>query len=322
MTTLSRITPTGINAVSRADLPALLAQATSDILWVDMTGPSEDDVQMMHEVFHFHPLTIEDTRNHRQRPKIEEYPPYLFVILNPIECQGRETTFHELDIFVGRNFIVTAHTDAQPFLDEVRERIERVAATPHASPGYLLYILMDTVVDGYFPLLDVLEEEIETLGDTILAQPNQQSLNRLFELKRILIDVWRVVWPQREILNNLAHHDLPFLNEEAIQHYLRDVTDHLMWIADMVTTFRDTLTSSIDLYMSSISNRLNIVVNRLTVFTVMIGLMGVVAGFYGMNFAQTWPPFESSWGVPFVLLLMAVIAGTLAYILRRLHWFQ
>jgi magnesium transporter len=133
--------------------------------------------------------------------------------------------------------------------------------------------------------------------------------------------MWRVVWPQRDILNNLAHHQISYVNQEMLQPYLRDVNDHLLWIADMVNTFRDTLTSVMDLYMSAVSNRLNIVVNRLTVFTVTVGLLGVVAGFYGMNFVDTWPPFRSAWGVPFTLLLMGSIAVTLLYVLHRLRWY-
>ena len=182
-------------------------------------------------------------------------------------------------------------------------------------------MLMDAVVDGYFPILDVIEEDIDRLGDAVLTDPSPQSLNRLFELKSLLIDMWRIVWPQRDILNNLTHHQIAYVNQEMLQPYLRDVSDHLMWIADMVNTFRDTLTSVMDLYMSAVSNRLNIVVNRLTVFTVTIGILGAIAGFYGMNFAQTWPPFASAWGVPFVLLLMGSITTGLLVVLKRLKWF-
>jgi magnesium transporter len=303
-----------------SELPALLSAETG-MVWVDLTRPSEEELGILRDVFHFHSLAIEDTRNHKQRPKLEVYADYLFIILNSVTQNGDSLTFWEIDIFVGSNYVVTVHQQQEAVVNEVSLRLDRLGAAATMFPGFLLYMLMDAVVDNYFPVLDMVEEEIEHLGDVVLANPRPESLGRLFELKGLLIDMWRVIWPQRDILNNITHHPMAFVNEELLQPYLRDVNDHLMWIADMVSTFRDTLTSVIDLYMSAVSNRLSIVVNRLTVFTVMIGLMGAVAGFYGMNFQQTWPPFESGWGVPFVLLLMSAVAGTLLYVLKRLKWY-
>jgi magnesium transporter len=137
----------------------------------------------------------------------------------------------------------------------------------------------------------------------------------------MLVDMWRVVWPQREIFNRLTHHHLPFIDQEALQYYLRDVSDHLLWITDMVNTFRDTITGIMDLYMSAVSNRLNQVVNRLTVFALVIGVLTVIGGFYGMNFAQTWPPFADPWGVPFVVGMMVVITGVLLALFRWMGWY-
>ena len=306
-----------------ADLPAFLAGETKGgLVWVDLVGPTDDDVALMRDVFGFHPLAIEDTRNFRQRPKIEAYNGYLFAILNPAALEkGPDVTFHELDVFVGAHYVVTVHAVDLPLLTEARRRIERQPAHPPLSPGYVLYVLIDTVVDSYFPIMDAIEEEIDQLGDDILTNPQERQLNRLFELKRTLLELWRVVWPQREILNNLRDHDLEQIDQNLLQHYFRDVNDHLMWIADMVNTFRDTLTGVMDLYMSAVSNRLNRVVNRLTVFTVVIGMLTVISGFYGMNFEHNWPAFHGSIGVPFVLVLMASLTGGLLYAFRRLGWY-
>ncbi len=309
------------NLTTLDDLPVRLPILTDGVVWIDITGPSEDDVRLMHDVFHFHPLAIEDTRNIRQRPKVEEFAEYLFFILNPVALHETDTLFCELDVFVGRNYVVSVHNDHEPVIDEVKGRIERGNPSPPNSPGYIMYLLIDAVVDSYFPVLDRLEEEIDNLGDQILSDPSQMILNRLFELKRSSLDLWRVVWPQREILNNLRDHHLALINQEQLMPYFRDITDHLMWIADMVGTFRDTLTSIIDLYMSAVSNRLNRVVNRLTVFTVIIGVMTVIGGFYGMNFEHTWPPFSSVWGVPFVIFMMTSVTVALLYFFRRMKWF-
>ncbi len=188
-------------------------------------------------------------------------------------------------MFVGANYVVTVHGADEPVVAEVQRRLSRGNTSLPISSGYLMYLLIDTVVDGYFPVLDNMEEEIEGLGDQILIDPSKAMLNHLFELKKTLVDMWRVVWPQREIMNNLRDRNMMLINQDQLMPYLRDVSDHLMWIADMVSTFRDTLTSIMDLYMSAVSNRLNSVVNRLTVFTVLIGMLTVFGGFYGMNFA-------------------------------------
>ncbi len=310
----------GWQSISTGDLPREFNKAEGT-LWIDIIGPDDADAAIMRDVFGFHPLAIEDTRNQRQRPKLEEYAGYVFLILNPVLQNGFEATFNELDVFLGSNFVVTVRNADESVIDETRRRLERLGAFPELTPGFVLYTLLDATVDTYFPLLDALEEEIEALGNRVLAAPQQESLNRLFQLKNTLIDMWRAVWPQREILSSLTHHTYPFIDQNALRPYLRDVSDHLLWIADMVTTFRDTLTGVIDLYMSAVSNRLNVVVNRLTIFTVLIGILTVISGFYGMNFDDTWPPFGASWGVPFVVAMMILITGTLLVIFRRLRWF-
>jgi len=311
--------PQGAREAQAVDLPALLA-SESGTVWVDIAGPTEMHVRIMADVFHFHPLAIEDTRNQRQRPKVEEYSEYLFLILNSFSAGREGMVFRELDVFVGRNYVVTVHQEAEPLIGEIEIRIDHTGAA-QMSISTLLYIVLDVVVDAYFPVLDDLAEEIENLGDRVLTHPKPELLNRLFELKRELIDMWRVVWPQREMMNVLNHHQLPFIDQAALQPYLRDVSDHLLWIADTVNTFRDTLTGMMDLYMSAVSNRLNQVVNRLTVYTVVIGFMTVIGGFYGMNFVQTWPPFDTPWGVPFVIALMGGTVALLLVIFRKLKWY-
>jgi len=315
-----------------ADLGNLLVSET-DLLWVDITEPDESDARVMLDVFNFHPLAVEDTRNYEQRPKIEQYPGYLFLIVNavsilrhpspppqqPVGAQFHDVDFHELDIFVGRNYMVTVHLAGEPVIPELKRRLE-MGASLSMSISYLLYAALDAVVDGYFPVMDMLEEEISQLEDRILLEPKQATLNRLFELKRMLLHLWRVIWPERDILSVLTHpHNLVFGDPNAAQFYLRDVSDHLLWVADMIGMYRDTLTTMIDLYMSSVSNRLNRVVNRLTVLTLTIGVMTVVSGFYGMNFLQTWPPFDNPMGVPFVLALMLVGIGAVLFFVWRMN---
>lgn len=320
-----------VRAGEISEIAALLKSET-EIFWVDIFNCTDAEAGILRDIFKFHPLAIEDTRNHRQRPKIEEYPGYLFLIINSItvfntpETQNTDTevyndlSFREIDLFVGRNYVVSVHNLQESTIDEVKRRFDILGPTFNFTTSYLLYTLLDVVVDQYFPIMDMFEEEIGNLEDTILVNPDQKHLNRLFELKHMMLHMWRVVWPERDMLSTLAQpHILNFTEQNNNQYYLRDVADHLLWIADMLSTYRDTLSTVIDLYMSSVSNRLNHNVQRLTILTLVIGILTVVSGFYGMNFTHTWPPFESPYGVPFVLLLMLTGIGGLLLLLKRIN---
>lgn len=303
-----------------AELPDLLQQK-GDTLWIDMSGPTADDVQVMEQIFHFHPLAIEDTRNHRQRSKMEEFPDHLFMILNPVGITGVSLEFRELDVFVGGNYLVTVHQADELALDDACQRIENRSTNIPMSSSYLLYVIVDTIVDEYFPTLDTIGERLERLEDLILARPHTDALRRISQLKRMLIEMWRVVWPQRHVINTLTRRDLTMIDHDALEYHLRDVSDHLLWAADIVQTFRDTLTGVMDLYMSATSNRLSRVINRLSVITVIVGMLTVISAFYGMNFTQTWPSYNSPWGFAFAVGLMASVTGIALLVFRRLGWY-
>jgi magnesium transporter len=279
-------------------------------------------VQAMRDIFHFHPLAIDDTRNQMQRPKVEEYEDHLFVILNPVSSDSeKQVSFRELDVFVGKNYVVTVHRSSESVIDEVRKRVGNPIEVANVSAGYLLYVLVDIVVNSYFPILDGVGEDIDELESVILAKPSREALNNLFKLRKNLLELRRVVGPQRDMFNVLTRRDLPFVDQRLLQYYLRDVYDHLLRITDMVDTYRDALTSTVDLYMSAVSNRLNQIVNRLTVITIVIGMLGAVAGFYGMNFTHTWPPFSEPWSILFALGLMAFMTGLFLVIFRKTGWY-
>lgn len=306
----------GARPASAADLPGLL-RAPGTTVWVDITGPDADGLRVLHDVFAFHPLAIEDTRNQEQRPKIEEYEGYLFVTLNAASGGDGRIEFRELDVFLGPNYLVSVHRGREPSIEDAERRVG-MGSGP--SAGYLLYVLVDVVVDGYFPLLDRIDEEIDDVEDQVLGEPDQRLLNRLFQLKRALLEVRRVVGPQRDMFNVLTRRDLPYVDQTVLGYHLRDVYDHLLRITDIVDNFRDMLTSTVDLYMSAVSNKLNRVVNRLTAITLVIGVLAVITGFYGMNFERTWPPFAAGWGVPSTLIVMAAVVAGLFALFRRLRW--
>jgi magnesium transporter len=305
----------GLEETHPSKLKSVVAAGT--FAWVDITGPDDDEAALMRDLFHFHPLAIEDTRNQHQRPKVEEYPKHLFLILNPGELVDCEVRFRELDVFVASHLLVTVHPADEPAVAEAERRASRLFPdSPTAA--HVLYALLDTVVDGYFPMLDQLGDEIDELEDLVLEKPSHETLERLFRLKRQLVVLRKVVAPQRDAMTLINRRDLPYLETEQLSYYLRDVQDHLLRIADMADTFRDLLSSGIDLYMSATSNRLNRVVNRLTVVTIVVGVLAVITGFYGMNFEHTWPPFGAAWGVPFAIATMAAAVAIAVGVVRRL----
>ncbi len=294
-----------------------LLQARESVIWVDMTGPSEEDLRVMHDVFKFHPLAIEDTQNHHQRPKAEEYSDHVFIILNPVTDDGLNCSFRELDIFIGWNYIVTVHAASESTVDQAFKRINPLHMPVSVTATYLLYVLMDVIVDEYFPVLDRIEEELGKLNNELLTKPSKDILNRLFQLKNTLSLFWRVLWPQRDVLNVLMNHNLAFIDKNT-RYYLRDVADHLQRIGDEVHFFNEMVAGMVNLYTSAFSNQLNQVVNRLTVFTITIGALSVIVGFYGMNFLQTWPPFDAPWGILFAIgLMIAVVVVSLVVFRRR-----
>jgi magnesium transporter len=293
-------------------------ESADGVLWLDIAGVDHEAAMIMSETFGFHELAIEDTRNQNQRPKAEEFSDHLFIILNPVN--GQETgLFRELDVFVGKNYVVTAHPEVEPTLELVRRRLAQFHPHTPIAPSYLLYTIMDVIVDSYYPILEKIETEIEDIEQKILQQPDQELLNRLFQLRRILNEFWRVIRPQRDIINVLMNHDYVFITENH-RYYLRDVSDHLIHITDMAANGRETLTNLVNLYLTVGSNRINQVVTRLTIFTIIVGTLAVVSGFYGMNFEHTFPPFDDPAGVPITLAIMGLIVGGLLVMFRRQRW--
>jgi magnesium transporter len=183
--------------------------------------------------------------------------------------------------------------------------------------GYLVYVVIDTLVDSYFPILDAVGDEIDTLSEYVLRDPQPALLERLFRLKRDVNELWRIAGYQRDLFVMLSRDDQRWLRDESLRYFLRDVYDHMLRASDTINALREAVSGVLDLYVTSQSNRLSLVVWRLTIFTVVIGAMTVIGGFYGMNFTQTFPPFDAPWGVPFILGLMIVTALMLARLLNR-----
>lgn len=313
-----RITTGGIAEVSTPNIESLLK--SGEKLLVDIIGPNEEHVALMRDVFHFHPLAIEDTQNERQRPKVEEYGSHLFTILNLVELQGHEVEFRELDLFLGEQYVVIVHEKEEDLLRRLIYRCNMHAyGSIPLTVGFVMYALLDLVVDSYFPVLDELGEEIDRLSESVLSNPRQEFLQRLFHIRHTLNEIWHISGQQRDMFSVVTRENSIIVRDDALRYYLRDVYDHLLRIYDIANMFRDTLTNVVELYMSSFSNRLNVTVKRLTMMTIAIGVLTVISGFYGMNFERTWPAFNSPAGVPIVMFIMLAALGLVLYFVRRLE---
>lgn len=318
---ISRYSSGEISEHPPSALQGLLAKKDG-ALWLDIPGPADEDVLVLRDIFNFHPLTIEDATKQGQRPKIEEYEGYLFITIHAVRGGNKRSTdvsLDEIDIFLGPGYVVTTHRGGVPALEEARARLARAPAALREGADYALYTILDTAVDSYFPVIDALDEALDRLEDRLFRQPSAQTLDRLFALKRSLLQMRRVAAPIRDFFNVLTRRDLPFVSAQTLV-YLRDVYDHLLRITDLIDTHRDLLSGALDIYLSVTSNRLNEVVRRLTGITAVFALLAVITGIYGMNFERAYPAFGWRYGFPFTIVMMLVLVGGLLVLFRRMKW--
>lgn len=282
-------------------------------VWVDISTIDDAAIHCLREEFHFHPLSIEDVARQHQRPKIEIYPQYYFLVvyaLHPVE--GTETpVLDELAIFLGANYVVTVHARPIHEVGEVWDRWRDQNQVIGSDVGALLYALLDRIIDDYFPVIDQIAERVEVIEEKIFESFDRSALSEVFALKKDLLTLRRVVSPERDVLNVLLRRDPPILPQHAVV-FLQDVYDHVLRVLDSIDTYRELTSSCLDAFLSVQSNTLSEVMRRLTMISTVFLPMGFLTGFFGMNFEAL--PFSSRtvmWGS---LALMALLpAGMLGY---------
>jgi magnesium transporter len=296
----------------------LLAEP-STVVWLDVEDPTQQDMAMLGEEFGFHPLTLEDSIHPHQRPKIEQYETYFFMIAYGLEAAANELIQHELAIFVGKNYLVTVRKPPALDLAGTTDRVTAHTELLGQGGGYLLYVLLDEIVDGYFDILDAYEDRVEEVEDLVYAGRVEAMVqNRIFTLKRDLIQFRRRKAPLREVLDVMQRRIVPVVTE-PLEPYYRDVYDHVLRATDFADTLRDLLSSALEASLAVISNRLNEVMKNLTSWGAIILVPTLIAGIYGMNFRHM-PELGWLMGYPFALGLMAVSAGLLYRVFRRRGW--
>jgi len=298
------------------------------VTWVHVQGDAEPALlRELGQVFNLHNLALEDVINTGQRPKVDDYGEQLFVILSrPVmDANGDGLAIKQLSLFLGRNFVLSFHTGAtDPFnavRGKLREKTERIRAR---GADFLFYTLVDFVVDEAFPILEQLGEVVAELEDEILESPSNDSVRRIYDLKRTLTILRRALWPQREVMHRLAR-DGSSLFADQDRIYFSDCYDHTIQIVDLLETYRDMVTGLLDVYLSSISYRLNETMRVLTVIATIFIPLTFITGIYGMNFANPESPWampELGWyfGYPLVLLSMVGVAVGMLWFFRRRKW--
>jgi magnesium transporter len=296
-----------------------LCAGAPNVVWVDVPDPTGQDFDELAKEFGFHPLSIEDCRSAHQRPKVEEYEGYYFIVLyEALLKDDRELELRELCIFLGKNYLVTVHSQRIHAI-ETAERLWRGwTDIAHRGPGLLAYLLIDSIVDDYLPLLDKLSDRIDELEDQIFGDFHPDTIQQIFGIKKQLLLLRRAVAPLRDVFNTLLRREQPiFSRETAI--YFQDVFDHLIRVADTIDTMRDMLGSTMDAYLSVSSNRMNMVMKRLTAISAILMSVTLVAGIYGMNF-KYMPELEWRYGYAGTLGAMLIIALVIYLYFRRIDW--
>jgi magnesium transporter len=295
----------------------------SCITWINVDGIHDlETIEKIGRLCKLHPLTLEDMMNTDQRPKLEEYGDYFFLVLKMIHPSQDldQIDSEQVSIIVRPNLVLSLREKESDIFNPVRDRLKTgKGRLRQMGSDYLAYTLMDTIVDQYFLILEKLGERIEFLQDELVANPKRMTLQKIHHLKREMIFLRRAIWPLREVLGRMERGESPLIQETTLL-YLRDLYDHTIQVIDAIETFREMLSGMVDIYLSSISNRLNEVMKVLTIIATIFIPLTFIAGVYGMNF-KYMPELEWKWGYPAVLLLMAAVGLCMLIFFRKRKWF-
>jgi magnesium transporter len=315
MLIIRRSKANGLEEMSRDAATDLLPHGDANV-WFHFDAPTEDELRFLQEELKIHDLTLEDVVNQNQRPKIEPFEDYVYLAIHPLlRKQKWQIEPSELDLLLGRGWIVSVHYGPLPGLIENSQLHERIPLALGRGADFFLYTLVDLVIDSYFPILDDVEDEIDSLEDRLLMRANSVDMSTLLGLKRSIVHIRRAVTPQREVLNQLTRHDFPFVRPENLV-YFRDVYDHLIRMTEELDSLRDILSSVLEIHLASTSNQLNVTMKRLTAWGTIFVVVTAIAGIYGMNF-KFMPELEWRYGYFAVLALMVLISMGLFFYFKK-----
>ncbi len=308
-----------VSKVNPSDISEIIKDKQS-FVWLDLQDPQEREIKLLRDEFHFHPLAIEDATRHHERPKLDAFDGYYFIVFYAMEYdeqQGRLTT-EAMNLFIGANYLVSVHKGQIAAIGDTIKRWQKNEEEFGRDSGALLYQLLDAIVDDYFPVIDKLAERVEDIEAQIFERFREEALQEVFGLKRDLLAVRRIVAPERDVLNVLIRREVPIFDRSTIL-YLQDVYDHIVRITDSIDTYRDLLSSALDAFLSIQSNQLNQVVKVLTITSIVLMTDALIAGIYGMNF-EFIPGLHSAYGFWGSIVMMIVLNIGLVLFFKWRKW--
>jgi magnesium transporter len=302
---------------------------TESVSWVDVQGlGNKNIIHRLGQAFDLHPLILEDVVNMVERPKIEDYEDQLVIIARMVAPNINNGSFYieQVSLVLGKHYVLTIQEEPEhDCFDGVRMRIDKgKGIIRRQGSDYLAYSLLDAIIDGFFPVLEMYGERIEELEEEVIVNPTSQTLQKIYQVRRELLKLRRAIWPQRDAINSLIRDGSELISEE-VRIYLRDCYDHTVQVMDIVETYRELASGLMDVYLSAVSNKMNEIMKLLTVVSSIFIPLTFVAGIYGMNFNTEKSPYnmpELNWylGYPLCLSLMGVIAGGLIFFFWRRGW--
>jgi magnesium transporter len=295
---------------------------TPTVTWINISGIHDVEIlRSLGDCYAIHPLVLEDILNTEQRPKLEDFETYLFIVAKMLylERGTSQVRAEQVSIIVGPNFVISFQETDEDVFEGVRERIRSGRGRlRHRGADYLAYAILDAVVDGYFVILETIGGELEDIEDQLIEDPSGTILQTVYEMKRELIFLRKSVWPLREVLAVLSRQESDLIKQETIA-YLRDVYDHTIQVIDTVESLRDLVAGMHDTYLSSISNRMNEVMKVLTIFATIFIPLTFIAGIYGMNF-EWMPELRWHYSYPAIWLVMLAAGICMLVFFRRKRW--
>ena len=319
--TVFRYSTTSCKELHVEQVDQLSSPADESVIWINVGGVHEVEmVETLGKQFSLHPLLLEDVTNTDQRPKLDDYEAYIFLVMKMLSLTDRkDIAVEQVSFVLGKNYVISFQENGTDVFQPVRERLRGGKGRLRQSGAdYLLYALVDAIVDQYFAVLELSGEQIEAVQQAVVDDPKPETLNEIHALKRQLLFVRRAVWPLRDVMTNLSRSDCPFL-QHPTKVFFRDVYDHVVQIVDTIEILREMVSASLDIYLSSVSYRLNAIMRVLTVITTIFMPLSFIASIYGMNF-EYMPELRSPWGYPLVLGVMAAVGMGMLVLFRNKRW--
>ena len=294
--------------------------------WINIEGLHDISLlESLGQHFGIHALTLEDVLNCGQRPKIEDYGTYHFLVLKSLSMREGNLELEQISFILGKNYVLTIQEVPGDSFEAVRQRIRRgKGLIRKAGADYLLYALVDALIDEFFPVLESFGEQVEKLEDEVILRPSPEILQQVHSVKRDLLVLRRTAWPERDAISAFSREESHLISPETTV-FVRDCYDHIIQVIDMIETYRDLASGLQEAYLSSLSNRMNEIMKVLTIISTIFIPLTFIAGIYGMNFDTkvsplNMPELEWYWGYPFSLTVMAAIAVALIFFFRRKGW--